>query len=64
MDTTLYKVVFDGKTQPDHSPEQVKKNFSHLFRAQTGSGVCVIPWGGISLILFRRLEGVARAVGF
>ena len=35
MDTTLYKVVFDGKTQPDHPPEQVKKNFSHLFRAQT-----------------------------
>lgn len=35
MDTTLYKVVFDGQTQPDYPPEQVKRNLTFLFRAQT-----------------------------
>ncbi|MCK5893721.1 MAG: DUF805 domain-containing protein [Endozoicomonadaceae bacterium] len=35
MDTTRYKIVFDGQTQPDYPPEQVKRNITLLFQAQT-----------------------------
>ncbi|OQX33883.1 MAG: hypothetical protein B0D91_13515 [Oceanospirillales bacterium LUC14_002_19_P2] len=34
MDTTLYKVVFEGQTHPDQHTEQVKQNFTDLFQAE------------------------------
>ncbi len=34
MDTTLYKVVFEGETHPGHHTAQVKQNFTDLFRAE------------------------------
>ncbi|WP_211827679.1 DUF805 domain-containing protein [Kistimonas asteriae] len=34
MDTTLYKVVFEGQTHSDQHTEQVKQNFTDLFQAE------------------------------
>ncbi len=34
MDTTLYKVVFEGETHPGHHTAQVKQNFTKLFQAE------------------------------